>query len=207
MAGIWIIAETREQALELLRAGRSLAPGMGAALTAVVRKEAGPPEDYIARGADEVFLLPELPPDQPFGAHLQVIEQEAKAASPDVILFISSARGKELAARLASRLGAGLCSGCTALAFDKASGSIRMERLAYGGAAIQKLTSSAKPVIVAVPPRSFAPAQPMDGRQGKTRELPAPPPSSVRILEKRAEGKSGEGHHRGPGHRLRGPRV
>jgi electron transfer flavoprotein alpha subunit len=189
MAGIWIIAETREQALELLGAGRSLAPGMGAALTAIVRKEAGPPEDYIARGADEVFLLPELPPDQPFGAHLPVIEQEAKAASPDVILFISSARGKELAARLAGRLNCGLCSSCTALSFDKDAGTVAMERLAYGGAAIQKLTSSAKPVVVTVPPRSFEPAQPLDGRQGKTRELPAPPPSAVRILEKKPKEK------------------
>ena len=189
MAGIWIIAETREQALELLGAGRTLAPDMGAALTAVVRKEAGPPEDYIARGADEVLLLAELPPEAPFGAHLPVIEQEAKTASPDLILFISSARGKELAARLAARLGAGLCSGCTALAFDKGSGSIRMERLAYGGAAIQKLTSSAKPVIVAMPPRSFEPAQVMDGRQGKTRELPSPPPSAVRILERKPKEK------------------
>lgn len=189
MAGIWIIAETREQALELLGAGRSLAPDMGAALTAIVRKEAGPPEDYIARGADEVLLLTELPPEAPFGAHLPVIEQEAKTASPALILFISSARGKELAARLAARLGVGLCSGCTALAFDKGSGSIRMERLAYGGAAIQKLTSSAKPVIVAVPPRSFEPAQAADGRQGKTRELPSPPPSAVRIIERKPKEK------------------
>jgi electron transfer flavoprotein alpha subunit len=189
MAGFWIIAETREQALELLGAGRSLAPDMGAALTAIVRKEAGPPEDYIARGADEVLLLPVLPPEAPFGAHLPVIEQEAKTALPDLILFISSARGKEMAARLAARLGAGLCSGCTALAFDKGSGSIRMERLAYGGAAIQKLTPYAKPVVVTLPPRSFEPAQPMDSRQGKTRELPAPPPSAVRILERKPKEK------------------
>jgi electron transfer flavoprotein alpha subunit len=189
MAGIWIIAETREQALELLGAGRSLAPDMGVALSAVVRKEAGPPEDYIARGADKVFLLPELPPEEPFGAHLPVIEQEAKAASPDVILFISSARGKELAARLAGRLNCGLCSSCTALSFDKDAGTVVMERLAYGGAAIQKLTSSARPIIVTVPPRSFEPAQHLDGRQGKTRELPSPPPSAVRILEKKPKEK------------------
>ncbi len=189
MAGVWIIAETREQALELLGAGRSLAPDMGAAITAIVRKEAGPPEDYIARGADEVFLLPELPPEEPFGAHLPVMEQEAKTASPDLILFISTARGKELAARLAARLNCGLCSGCTALAFDKGAGALVMERLAYGGAAIQKLSASARPVIVTVPLRSFEPAQPMDGRQGKTRELPSPPPSAVRIIEKKPKEK------------------
>lgn len=189
MAGVWIIAETREQALELLGVGRLQAAEMGTALTAIVRKAAGPPEDYIARGADEVLLLPELPPDQPFGAHLPVMEQEAKTASPDLILFISTARGKELAARLAARLNCGLCSGCTALAFDKGAGVLMMERLAYGGAAIQKLTSFAKPVIVTVPLRSFEPAQPMDSRQGKTRELPSPPPSAVRIIEKKPKEK------------------
>jgi electron transfer flavoprotein alpha subunit len=189
MAGVWIIAETREQALELLGAGRLLASELGAALTAVVRKEAGPPDEYIARGADEVLLLPELPLDQPYGAHLPVMEQEAKTASPDIILFISTSRGKELAARLAARLGAGLCSGCTSLSLDKDAGAIVMERLAYGGAAIQKLTSFAKPVVVTVPPRTFEPARPMDGRQGKTRELPSPPPSAVRILERKPKEK------------------
>ena len=189
MAGVWIIAETREQALELLGAGQLLAPELGTVLTAIVRKGAGPPDEYIARGVDEVLLLPELPPDQPFGAHLPVIEQEAKAGSPDLILFNASARGKELAARLATRLSCGLCSSCTSLSFDKDTGAIVMERLAYGGAAIQKLTQSAKPVVVTVPPRTFEPAQPMDGRQGKTRELPSPPPSAVRIIEKKPKEK------------------
>ena len=94
MAGVWIISETREQALELLGVGRSMAPDLGTALTAIVRKEAGPPDEYIARGADEVLLLPELPPDQPFGAFLPVIEQEAKAGSPDLILFNAIGTGK-----------------------------------------------------------------------------------------------------------------
>jgi electron transfer flavoprotein alpha subunit len=189
MAGIWIIAETREQAFELLGAGQTLAPDMGAALTAIVRQEAGPPDEYIARGADEVLLLPALPPDQPFGAYLPAIEQEAKAGSPDLILFNATARGKEMAARLAARLNCGLCSSCTALSFDKGAGAIVMERLAYGGAAIQKLTASAKPVIVTVPPRSFEPAQPLEGRQGKARELPAPPASAVRVLERKPKEK------------------
>jgi electron transfer flavoprotein alpha subunit len=189
MAGIWIIAETREQALELLGAGRSLASDMGTALTAIVRTEACPPEDYIARGADEVLLLPALPPDQTFGAFLPVIEQEAKAGLPELILFHATARGKEMAARLAALLNCGLCSSCTALSFDKDAGAVVMERLAYGGAAIQKRTSSARPVIVTVPPRSFEPAQPLEGRQGKARELPSPTASAVRIIEKKQKEK------------------
>ena len=189
MAGIWIVAETREQAFELLGAGRSLAPDMGATLTAVVAKGSASPEECIARGADEVLRLAELPPAEPFGAHVPVLEQEAKAASPVLMLFSATARGKELAARLAARLGAGLCSACAALSFDKAAGGIVMERIAYGGAATQILVSSAGPVLVTVPPRSFEPAAVLDSRQGRTRELPAPPPSAVKIVERKPKEK------------------
>jgi len=189
MPGVWIVAETREQACELLGAARSLAPDMGAAVTAVVPKGAATPEDCIARGAYEVLVLADLPAGEPFGAHLPVIVQEARAASPDLILFSAAARAKELAARLAARLGAGLCSGCTAMAFDRGSGVIRTERLAYGGAAVQKLTVTAKPAIVTVPPRSVEPAPPLEGRQGTVRELAAPPASAVRIVERRPREK------------------
>jgi len=189
MAGIWIVAETREQALELLGTGSLLAPDMGATLTAVVSKGSASPEECISRGADEVLMLAELAPGEPFGAHLPVIEKEARAASPDVILFSATARGKETAARLAARRGAGLCSACTAISFDKASNAVVMERIAYGGAATQKLASSARPVLITVPPRSFEPAGALDGRQGKTRELPAPPPSAVKIVERKPKEK------------------
>ena len=189
MPGVWIIAETGEQVFELLGAGRLPAADMGAALTVVVSKGSAEPGECIARGADEVLLLAGLPPGEPFGAHLPVLEQEARAASPDVILFSATARGKETAARLAARLGAGLCSACTAISFDKAAGAIVMERIAYGGAATQKITSSARPVLVTVPPRSFEPAQALDGRQGKSRELPAPPPSAVKIVERKPKEK------------------
>ena len=185
MPGVWIVAETREQACELLGAARSLAPDMGAAVTAVVPRGSATPEECIARGADEVLVLADLAPGEPFGAHLPVIEQEARGGSPDLILFSATARGKETAARLAARLGAGLCSACTSLAFDRGSGSLIMERLAYGGAATQKLAAPAKPVIVTVPPRSVEPAAPREGRQGRTRELPAPPPSAVKIVERK----------------------
>ena len=189
MAGIWIVAETREQAFELLGAGRLPASEMGAAVTAVISKGSASPEECIARGADEVLLLVELATGEPFGAHLPVLEQEVRAASPDLVLFSATARGKELAARLAARLGAGLCSACTAISFDKATGSVVLERIAYGGAATQKLVSSSRPVLVTVPPRSFAPAAALDGRQGKTRELPAPPPSAVKVIERKPKEK------------------
>lgn len=190
MAGVWIIAEMQEQALELLNVARVLATDMGTAVTAVVQKGASSADEYIIRGADEVLLLPELPPEQSFGDFLPVIMEDAKAGLPDLILFNATARGKEMAARLAARMNCALCSSCTALSFDKGTGKVVMERMAYGGAAIQKLTSSAKPVILTVPPRTFDPVQPLEGRQGTARELPAPAASAVRIIEKKPKEKA-----------------
>jgi len=189
MPGVWIVAEMGEQAYELLGAARALAPDMGATVTAVVARGSAPPEECIARGADEVLVLAGLAPEEPFGAHLPVIEQEARGGSPEIILFTATARGKETAARLAARLGCGLCSGCTALAFDREARSLRMERLAYGGAAIQKLAAPSTPVIVTVPPRSFEAAAVAEGRQGGVRELPAPPPSAVKIVARKPKEK------------------
>ena len=96
--------------------------------------------DYIAHGADEVLLLPPLTEDQSLDAYLPVIVEEARKADPDVFLCAATARGKELAARIATRLETGLCSSCIALNYDEDGKILEMERLAYGGAAVQKVT-------------------------------------------------------------------
>lgn len=189
MAGIWILAENREQALELLNIGRQLAARMAAGLSVFLwrnREQAG---DCIACGADEVFVLASLSEDQSLEAHIPVLAEEARKGDPDLFLFAATSRGKEMAARLAARLDTGLCSHCTAFSFDEETKMLTMERLAYGGMAIQKVTCPTRPVMATIPPRTFAPATAEDGRQGNIRELPAPPPSPVRILERKAKGR------------------
>jgi electron transfer flavoprotein alpha subunit len=70
-----------------------------------------------------------------------------------------------------------------ALKFDDESKTLIMERLAYGGAAVQKVTCTTRPVMATIPPKTFEPAAPEEGRQGQIRELPASPPSTVHVLE------------------------
>lgn len=181
MSGIWVFAEDLEQSKELLGGGRELAGKMGTTLAAFAR-DGELARECIRCGADEVFLLPRLAPDQPLEAYVPVLYEAARRGDPDVFLIAATPRGKEIAARLAVRLDAGLCSGCTGLGPDGGGGAPEMERMAYGGAAIQRVRCTTRPAMATVPLRTFEPAVPEEGRQGKITELEIPPCSAVRVI-------------------------
>ncbi|MBE0618157.1 MAG: electron transfer flavoprotein subunit alpha/FixB family protein [Proteobacteria bacterium] len=189
MAGIWVLAETRGQTLELLGIGRRLADDMGTQLAALLCQDRELSRDYIARGADEVLILPPLPEGQPLEAYVPVIADEAKKEQPALFLIGGTSRGKDLAARIATRLDAGLCTSCIALRYETQQGEILMERLAYGGAAAQSVRCLTRPAMATVPPRTFDPAPARDGREGAVRELPAPAPSPVRVIERKTHAR------------------
>ena len=187
MAGVWIISENRERALELLNIGRQLAAKMGTRVSALLYQDREEVQDCISHGADEVMLLPPLSSDQSPDSYIPVIIEEAKRGDPDLILLPATARGKDMAARIAARLDVGLCSSCIALNFDDGSKSLVMERLAYGGVAVQTVICAARPAMATIPPRTFEKAVPEEGRQGQIRELPAPAPSAAKILERKVK--------------------
>lgn len=185
MPGIWIVAENREQTLELLNIGRRLAAKMGTTLSALLAGNRDAAPDYIAYGADEVLLLPELAADQSYDAYLPVIVDAARKSDPDVFLIAATARGKELAARMATRLETGLCSSCIALDYDENGKVLEMQRLTYGGAALQQVTCHRRPVMATIPPRTFEAAAAQDGPAGSVRELPGSPLATVKVLERK----------------------
>ena len=185
MAGVWIIAENREHTLELLNIGRELAVKMGTRVAVFLSQDREAAQNYIECGADEVLFLPPLTGDQSIDAYIPIIAEEAKSGDPDLILLSATMRGKDMAARIAARLDTGLCSSCMALTFDEKSKSLVMERLAYGGAAVQKVTCTTRPAMATIPPRTYEPATPKEDRQGQIRELPAPPFAVVKVLEKK----------------------
>jgi len=187
MAGVWIIAENREQTLELMNIGRRLALKTGINVCAILFNDRERAGEYINRGADEVLLLPPLSEDQSLDVYIPIIVEEAKKTDPDIILLPATVRGKDLAASVAARLDTGLCSSCMDLNFDEGSKTLVMERLAYGGAAVQKVICTARPVMATIPQRTYEPAEAEEGRQGQIRELPAPPPSVVKIVERKVK--------------------
>lgn len=187
MAGIWIIAENRAQTLELLKIGRELAIQMETQVSAFIFYDRERAQDYIECGADEVLLLPPLADDQSIDTYIPRIVEEAKQDDPDLIIIPATARGKDMAARIAARLETGLCSGCIALSFDKENRTPVMERLAYGGAAVQKLICITRPAMATIPPRTYEPAAAVEGRQGQIRSLPVHSSSIIKVLERKVK--------------------
>ncbi|MGZ6226003.1 MAG: electron transfer flavoprotein subunit alpha/FixB family protein [Syntrophales bacterium] len=185
MSGVWIISESREQSLELLSIGRQLADKMGTRASALLYRDREHADDCIGHGADEVMLLTPLSGEQPPESCIPVIVEEARKEKPDLILLPATPRGKNMAALIAARLDAGLVSSCTDIAFDEGSKTLMMERLAYGGAAVQKVICSASPAMATIPPRTYEAAMPEIGRQGNVRELSSPSPSAVKVTERK----------------------
>ncbi|MBI5710157.1 MAG: electron transfer flavoprotein subunit alpha/FixB family protein [Candidatus Eisenbacteria bacterium] len=79
-----------------------------------------------------------------------------EAVKPQVVLFGASAMGRDLAPRVAARLGVGLATDCTALAAD--GGRLTATRPVFAGKAIQKLAFPRVPALASLRPKVFAPA-------------------------------------------------
>ena len=76
------------------------------------------------------------------------------AVQAKVVLFPASALGKDLAARVAARLGVGLASDCTKLAAE--GGKLVASRPVFAAKAIQKVTFPASPALASLRPKAFA---------------------------------------------------
>lgn len=183
MAVVWVFAESREQTLELLSAARNLGEQLGTN-TVAFALNSQLAQEYISHGSDEVLLLPPLAKDQPLESYVPVMVEAARKEEPDIFFIGGTRRGKEMAARIAARLNTGLCSGCIAINLDKGKKQMVMERMVFGGTAIQTIVCSTKPQMVTIPPRTFDPAPLLEGKKGKVTELPAAPPSPVTVIER-----------------------
>lgn len=187
MAGIWIIAENHEQTLELLNVGGQLAGKMGTGISVLTGRSRDQAQEYAQFGAEEILLLAPLAEGQSFDAYIPVIAEEAKLKDPDLILVSATAKGKDLAARTAARLDTGMCSDCRAIDYDQAGKKLVMDRLAYGGAGVQKITCTTRPAMATIPLKTFEAAVPSQAGRGNIRELPAPAPSAVKIIKKKVK--------------------
>jgi electron transfer flavoprotein alpha subunit len=188
MAGIWVFAETFEQTLELLNVGMNLAKDLGVELVSFAQSDelAG---KCISHGADEVLLLHPLAEDQPIESYVPVLAQAAAEGDPDIFLIGASQRGKEIGARVAERLNTGLCSNCIGFELDRETKLLQMERLLFGGLAVQKVICTTRPQMATISPRTFDPAPLLEGREGKIRQLPAAPSSAVTVIGRTARAR------------------
>ena len=123
---VWVFAEQRQgelmpAVLELISEGRKLADELHCELHAVLP---GHDVDSLAvtlggYGADKVLIYDhELLKNYRTETYTEVIAQAVETFKPEILLFVASNIGRDLAPRCAARLHTGLCADCTHLDVD-----------------------------------------------------------------------------------------
>jgi len=161
--GIWVIIEQskkeiRKVSLELLSQGRIIADKTGDPLVAVIpgKGVADLANKAAAYGADKVILVEDDKlAEYTTGAYTSALNKLIRKEEPQAILIGNTAIGKDLAPRLAQRLGVGMASDCTGMEYDEAD-FLKFKRPIYGGKAFAELSATARPVLATIRPNTFA---------------------------------------------------
>lgn len=173
--GVWVICETnkgrlRSVANELVTEGRVLADKVGEDLTAVV---IGHDIDDLAQpliyqGADKVLLIDdEIYSDYTTDAYTIAVSSLISSREPSIVLYGATSNGRDLAPRVAARLGLGLTADCTGLDIDE-EGQLVQTRPAFGGNVMAEIiTPYTRPQMATVRPNVFKVAEPDESREGE----------------------------------------
>jgi electron transfer flavoprotein alpha subunit len=156
MLRIWIHAEIdggalHPVALELLACARQLGEAEAVVL--------GPGADAAAEAlGDHGAVRVRVCASELFAEHSVEPATDTLAAliadgAPDVVLFGATANGRDLAGRLAARLGVGAISNAVAVRAD--GDVVRAEVPYFGGAKLATYRVEARPALVVVRPRSY----------------------------------------------------
>jgi electron transfer flavoprotein alpha subunit len=109
-------------------------------------------------GADRVITLT----NQAFGAYApegyaQAIAERAQASGYAAVLFAATALGKDLAPRVAARLGRPLAQDVTDVGVE--GGAVTVVRPVYAGKALLRLRFATRPALVSLRPNVFTPVE------------------------------------------------
>jgi electron transfer flavoprotein alpha subunit len=140
--GVCVITEFRGGAFrrvsfEVASEGRRLAEALGEPLTAIALGDgvAAAAADLGQYGVDKVYAVDQpLLKDYLAETYAPVVAEILNTLQPKVVLSPASVDGKDLSARLAARLGAGLAQDCTALKIE--GGALKAQRPVYAGKAL-----------------------------------------------------------------------
>ena len=178
--GVLVIGQTSGDGLdstaaELLAAGSTLAAALGEELSIGLLGDTldAPAQQAIAHGADRVYavnhpLLAEYQPD----LYLAALDALCRDVNPRVALISRTTEGRELAPRLAFRLGVGLAQDCLEVSVDESSRSLLANRPVYGGNAVAVVSCEQTPQIAAIRPKAYEPSETDAGRQGQVVSFP-----------------------------------
>jgi electron transfer flavoprotein alpha subunit len=166
MAGIFAFAEVREGQIrkvshEVVTAARTIAEAMGEEVHVLVvgGGGAGDGAAELARfGADRIFVaeaeaLARYSPEGYTTTAVDFIREHGCR----VAVFPASAMGKDLAPRVAARLGVGYAAECTDVGFE--AGALTAKRPRFAGKVISEVRFDAEPAVLSVRSNVFTPRE------------------------------------------------
>lgn len=183
--------------LEVLAAARQVADAVGEELSIGLLGDTlqAPAAQAISHGADQVYAVthPLLGRYQA-ELHLAALETLCREVKPAIILMGRTLEGRELAPRLAFRLGVGLAQDCLEISVDPAARKLLANRPVYGGNAVAVVSCNRTPQMATLRPKAYEPLTPDAARRGQVVSFPVDlDPSQartrlVRVVKEEAAG-------------------
>lgn len=178
-------------ALEVLGTAQRLVEASGGKIKAAV--PCSPVEGLAAglfdAGAEQVLWLEDpLLVDPLPEAVVAALEKVVPLTSVQVVLMADDSRGREVAPRLAHRLGTAAVT--EVIGVSAAEGSVRFRRQGYGGRCVFEIEATQLPVIGTVKLRTMEPAAPRPGMGKEEVRMPIgldPSRLRTRVLSRVAE--------------------
>ncbi len=180
-ADVWVFAERagagfRPVTYELLNKARELAGRLGSRVVAVVAgSKVGEQLRLLAQHGAGLVLAADDPRLEAYDPELYtpVLARAIAERKPGIVLFPSTVLGRDVAPRLAARLGLGLTGDCLDLDLDERGRLLQMKP-AFGGSIVAAVLSKTVPEMATVRPGVFETA-PRDERATAPVEfLPVP---------------------------------
>ena len=202
LKGVVVYCELREGAIapiafEGLGAGRKLADSLGQELSSIVIGSGigGLAPQVIAQGADKVYIIDDLQlKDYQPDLYLSVMLKAVEAIKPQIIIMGQTDYGRELASRLAFRLGTAATLDCIDLDIDPDTKRLLQTKPVYGGNAHAVITTETDPQIVTIRTKAMEALAPDASRKGEVVTLSVEVDASTvktRILERVKEEVAG----------------
>ena len=187
MAEILVYSDKPEAARELAFKGKEFATvlGIGLSAAALGADAEGLVAELTAFGADKIYVsddaaLADLHPD----VVAEALAQIAGQAGATYVLVASTRRGKELAGRLAQKLGAGALSDVNTMSVK--DGELVGGRYALGGNTVAEERIQTPIKVFAVMPKTFEVGEPQAGAGEVIRPALSLAPSAVKVVARRA---------------------
>jgi electron transfer flavoprotein alpha subunit len=155
---------------EIISAGRQLADELGAVVACGLLghglEQAA--QAALTQGADRVYTV-DAPLLSTFQVelYLEALTALCRAVTPRILLMARTQLGRDIAPRLAARLGVSLAQDCLEVKIDGSTKQLLATRPVYGGNAMARVLCTEHPQFATVRPKVYNPLPANTSRQGE----------------------------------------